>query len=309
MSTNRILESNLGRSIAIAFALPCAAATSVPPNDSTEAGAEPNADVAEATRKVQLVESNSAKSPPDQSREGLTNALQLEPSERLETHNNFHSSEWWLVYLTAALAITTFFLALYTGKLYRATVALGREAKATSDRQEKEMERSLAVAEKSADTSRRTVETMETTAERQLRAYIFATHDGPMTFDSNQLTARIVLKNYGQTPASEVQCHVFMALQKLPLVVQLDPPDYEGGSKSPLAPGESVSIYPTLPAQLTQTEIDSIREHESAIFVWGEVAYVDVFKQNRNTRFRFLSDGDAFDKRALAYDHEGNEAE
>lgn len=49
-------------------------------------------------------------------------------NEKADEHNDFLSAEWMLVYVTLGLA-------LYTAKLYRATVTLGKDAKKTAERQ------------------------------------------------------------------------------------------------------------------------------------------------------------------------------
>ena len=54
-------------------------------------------------------------------------------------------------YATIALATFTFFLFIYTARLWRATVHLGEEAKRTSDRQANEMANSIAIAKDAAE--------------------------------------------------------------------------------------------------------------------------------------------------------------
>lgn len=56
-----------------------------------------------------------------------------------------------IAYSTVAIAVITFFLALYTAKLWRATVKLGSDAKDAADRQAAELQKSLAIAKESAD--------------------------------------------------------------------------------------------------------------------------------------------------------------
>jgi hypothetical protein len=85
-----------------------------------------------------------------------------------------------VAYSTVALAVITFFLALYTAKLWKATVNLGKDAKEAAARQASEMQESLMISKdsavaamKSADAAERTVKTMDRTAENQLRAYVY----------------------------------------------------------------------------------------------------------------------------------------
>ncbi len=61
-------------------------------------------------------------------------------------------------YSTVAVAVIAFFLALYTGKLWKATVDLAKEARADSQRQAHETQESLRIAQASADAARRSAE-------------------------------------------------------------------------------------------------------------------------------------------------------
>ena len=85
--------------------------------------------------------------------------VQVLPSENAHTksqseqrhENEKTATDELIAYATIALAAITFFLALYTAKLWKATVKLGSEAKDTSERQAREMEQSLSIAKASAD--------------------------------------------------------------------------------------------------------------------------------------------------------------
>ena len=95
-----------------------------------------------------------------------------------------------------------------------------------------------------------------------------------------------------------------------PLVVTLDTPVHVGeASKSPIAPEQQIELFATLPNALPQLVIDTIKRGEAAIFVWGEICYLDAFNKQRSTKFRMYSTGSDFDRGELAYHHDGNTAE
>lgn len=193
-------------------------------------------------------------------------------------HNATNWPEWLIALATLILAAVTAGLVFYTKKLWGITGVLALEAKQSS--------------------------------EQQLRAYVFAKHDKPMFLDpSGALSVEIAIKNFGQTPANEVICHVFIGLYQYPLSVGLDPPDYTKASKSPLAPSETIKQFPTLPRPMTGAEVEAVTARKGAIFVWGEVMYVDIFKNQRRTRFCLYSTGEDFARGELAYHHEGNDAD
>jgi len=58
--------------------------------------------------------------------------VRVEATDVTPKHHDYLSSEWWLVYLTAALAAFTLGLVLYTAKLYRSSVQVGRDAARTA---------------------------------------------------------------------------------------------------------------------------------------------------------------------------------
>ncbi len=158
--------------------------------------------------------------------------------------------------------------------------------------------------------TRNLVRSSESTAEQQLRAYVFTKHDQPATkSEEGHFIASIMVKNFGQTPAKDLTSFLHIGLHKLPLTAKLDTPTYEpNSSKSPLAPGEQFLQEITFAETFNQSEINAITKGEGAIFVHGELRYSDVFNKQRFTRFCLYSTGEAFKEGQFAYYHEGNEA-
>lgn len=151
------------------------------------------------------------------------------------------------------------------------------------------------------------------TAKRQLRAYVFMKpKDGENMFDDSNgcLTAPLIVKNFGQTPAYDILCSLQMAPYKFPLDTTLESHAYEPtASKSPLAPGDQVRQYITLGDKLTETERNNILKSKIAIFVWGEVLYFDAFKTKHRSNLCLYSTGADFGRGELAYYHDGNNAD
>jgi len=216
-------------------------------------------------------------------------------------------SDWWLVKLTGVLALLgllqLFVFGLQARRLRQTIGEMKIATRAT--------EKAANAAETSANAAERTIDTIEVTAERQLRAYVFATHDEPMFIDSNGAQCvTITIKNFGQTPANELLCSAYIGFYKFPLDTPLDPPELlSAASTGPLAASDSRKQFPTMPTSLNSSEIDAIRDSKGAIFVWGEVIYLDIFKKKRRTKYCLYSTGDDFTRRELAYYHEGNDAD
>ena len=80
-------------------------------------------------------------------------------------HDSMWSAEWWLVYLTSALAVVT-------GLLFYSTFRLAKDARDTSKRQAEEVKESFAIARAAAAASQRSAEIAEQALFISQRAYI-----------------------------------------------------------------------------------------------------------------------------------------
>ena len=115
-------------------------------------------------------------------------------------------SEWWMVGLTAALALFTMWLVLETRRLVA-------EAARTSQRQAREMTESLQVASKGA-LAAETAANAALAGQRPWIAFQIAVA-GPVTYSpegSAQFRFRVTAKNVGHAPAMGVRVHVHLNL-------------------------------------------------------------------------------------------------
>lgn len=121
-----------------------------------------------------------------------SSAVQAETTDKTEKPHDYSSSEWWLVYLTGALALITCALAIYTAMLWKATVDLGRDARETSARQASEMQDSL----KASRDSIKAIQALE-------RAHVYAFPSGPFIDSGGKhfVGISLCIENYGKTPA------------------------------------------------------------------------------------------------------------
>jgi hypothetical protein len=169
----------------------------------------------------------------------------------------FAQSEYWTI-AEHELKITDTLVAVFTALLFFATLLLFFATRAL-------------------------VLGAEKTAERQLRAYVFAQVDCLKRVD-NDWRCDITIKNSGQTPAYKMTQKIRSEVLKDPTEKNFDfkatPPDE---SKSSMAPGgtitASVKIEP--PDQLAKGEY---------LYVFGEIHYLDAFDKERHTKFRFYND-------------------
>jgi hypothetical protein len=138
-----------------------------------------------------------------------------------------------------------------------------------------------------ARAARQTVETMERTAERQLRAYvsILSGHIEVIRTENDRQFLRgfITFQNSGQTPGYQ-----FRTRSNLLIVDPTFIPDHEimpGDAASVIGPSAKADISPVL-GPITDQQLSDIRGGKSRIVFWGRVEYVDAFDRPRHFLFR-----------------------
>ncbi len=67
-------------------------------------------------------------------------------------------------------------------------------------------------------------------------------------------------------------------------------------------------MFPTFERDLTAFEENAILQNHTAIYVYGEIDYLDVFGDRHLTQFRFRCNGQGYPLGLFKPDSEGNEA-
>lgn len=198
------------------------------------------------------------------------------------------------------LVLFTAVLAVFTGLLWFSTNKLWKETQITSNTAKK----SAQAAEKAAIAAERTVETMETTARRELRAYVgiddirlkcknlntiqYAPHQmAPGTMIGDDLLC-ITFKNYGNTTAKTVRFNGKWASMKYPL--ELAKNEWESIPENSwpfvIFPGqtnESLIVLNDL------TEFRKAITKEVIVYVFGRIEYFDIYEiDQRTTSFCYI---------------------
>lgn len=197
---------------------------------------------------------------------------------------------------TIWLAIFTFFLMLFTGYMWQATVALGREAKATSDRQAQEMQSSLTIARQSAvamtdvaEATRNNALLMQDVMHKQMRAYLVADIGGGTYQDSKlNFGASPVLLNTGFTPAKNVSYKIDAGVLDLngDIKTKLDDIGAINKYDAALSPRQTFIIHGMVKDRFSEDDVAEIMKGEKRrLFVWGTVTYDDIFGKAWETNF------------------------
>lgn len=192
--------------------------------------------------------------------------------------------DWWVAAGTVALAIITFFLALYTYKLFRAT----REARTDSLN-------ALRIAEQNAQAAQQSAATARESMGRSLRAYVIVDELKVVNKLENILLpvgVTIVITNAGQVPACDtyIECHAG--------VVFLQTDDCPGRYEN----DESIKQMRGVIGRDQKRDLDFgfteafVRRHEPSLTfgrcqlqLRGSIKYLDVVaNQQRQTDFNFV---------------------
>jgi hypothetical protein len=209
------------------------------------------------------------------------------------------------------IAIFTVVLGIKTAGLFRETAGL-RDA---ADKQRIDTLRSIEAAEKAAKATERAADATAASVDltkRQLRAYV--TVNGVMrTKDPGDLNAEgfavlVDIKSSGQTPASDSLQWARIEIREFPLVTPLPIHCLENPARGILPPEAKNLAFPTYTRDLTTIEENAILANHTAVYVYGEVDYFDIFGERHLTQFRFRCNGQGYPLGMFKADGEGNEA-
>lgn len=228
--------------------------------------------------------------------------IRVETTDKTEKHRDYWDHEWWLVYLTAALASVTLALALYTAKLYRYTKKLALDAEAVGNRS----------ANLSMDASHayRIAE----------RAYVKMSHRAPgIEFistadgDTKAVLARtsLEIRNFGNTPAKVTRTYARFVIASKDEVASPVPDYREGENKLPFGEAFLVTnefFSAAFESLLRNIDVEKLGNSAWRIHVLGYVDYIDIFgKHHRGGYARvFAREIDVIAEKAGAWDKRNN---
>jgi hypothetical protein len=207
------------------------------------------------------------------------------------SHNKESSTHWWkisevwIAIFTGILAFITFFLALFTYKLWSANKIMIEDAEKVSTKQSIDTQESLRLTTISADAAQESIKALCLIE----RAYVFVgikfnCCDIVPLGDGKQKTSRITihLRNYGKTPA--ILAKVYMDVVKQDIY----PTIIDDASKKKIPSGIIITAdeYPVNKCfGLSEMEWGLIESSQTKLICYGRVEYLDVLKDERTTWF------------------------
>jgi hypothetical protein len=149
-------------------------------------------------------------------------------------------------------------------------------------------------------------------SERELRAYVgtaFARETLVQLIIDQPPSAKIIIKNFGQSPAYDVSISVKIAPGDYPLTISLPEPDSMPG-RGVLHPGEEISITGWGDNPLGDESGRLQTEHRTRrLYLYGMITYRDIFQKGHTTHFRLHTAGRGATVQPFEYSHKGNDAD
>lgn len=146
------------------------------------------------------------------------------------------------------------------------------------------------------------------TSRAQLRAYLFA--EDPRIQEGGAMgypTAKLWIKNFGQTPAYGVAIKHFISFNHYPIPTLEDMPKPDEISRTNLGPGQRLRIEISMEEALTSPEYDAIYQGRAAIYVFAVVQFTDAFDCQWRSTIRLMHTHRNLGTDELEVCSEGNE--
>jgi hypothetical protein len=232
--------------------------------------------------------------PPNANLETAAQEHSKQETSKASTDERIADYTWWLAVLTGGLV----FVASGQGVFIARSDKTARIA--------------ANAAKRAADATSASVDLARDTAKRQLRAYVTVNGvirtKNPGDLSGEGFAVLVDIKNSGQTPASDSLQWARIEIREFPLVTRLPIHCLENPTKGILPPEAKNLAFPTFTRALTTIEENAILANHTAVYVYGEIEYLDVFGDRQLTQFRFRCNGQGYPLGLFKADAEGNEA-
>lgn len=162
---------------------------------------------------------------------------------------------------------------------------------------------------RAAVATEKTVEAMEQTAERQLRAYCLVCAARLDNAEIGKIPCiQITIKNFGSTPARNVSQWSNVGFDTFPPT--LSPPPGVEAKEIPafvVGPGGVFYATPKFNQVVTRDGIEKLKNGTHAIYVIGSIQYEDAFGKTRTTKYKMYSGGNIGLSEGMAACDDGND--
>ncbi|MBI2289885.1 MAG: hypothetical protein HYU73_06035 [Betaproteobacteria bacterium] len=126
------------------------------------------------------------------------------------------------------------------------------------------------------------------TARKELRAYLGIPDPGVQRIGVvNHFQVQVTITNSGRTPARDVQKWMRCSLVRARESISFDRENFDPAKRS-IAPDSKWNLRADF-TDWTDEDLNETRHFRSAIYVWGEISYKDIYGASHTTEFRLRS--------------------
>jgi len=155
------------------------------------------------------------------------------------------------------------------------------------------MREAMRVSQEGARAATETAEAMKQTTQRGLRAYVAVSHSTIHFPRPGIPVVKVVVRNTGQTPASNVRQWIHMWVERYPLTVELgEPPEgFVMGQGHLGGNGGTSEMVIERPNPIAPCMHDRIGTADCTIYIYGRVEYDDIFGHRHFLKYRLMYGG------------------
>jgi hypothetical protein len=247
----------------------------------------------------------------------LLAALQVETQLAEPSRSSGHgSTDMWLVIFTGGLVIVTAGLVLVGVLQY---CAMRRQEKwmrvnvKIAERNADIAKQSAHAAESSARASLATIELMQKTAWRELRARVLvASAVRVLPAGAGSFTVEVTIKNWGKVPAYECTfwAEAFLAPSPLSGASIPTPCKPAGAPTMVLPPSGETTLRAFLPAEQYTGQVDAqVQNGNMAVYVLGQIEYRNGFQESCTSKYFMKFGGLDYRSSHFSFCDTGNDAD
>lgn len=209
--------------------------------------------------------------------------------------------------IAAAVALVMMAIAAYQVRMFRRQLDSMDAAEKRAEVEAKDRARDTGSQLKISEGAANAALMQATYLQQSTRAYVLPSGEDVMNHNGRKVKVTIRFKNYGRTPAKSVRVSLHMNSYKMPYTGPFEGPTFENASTSTIGPDGVFTQIMEVPTPVPEPEFKGICNGDGGMFLWGDIAYEDIFGVEQRTSFRRISTGKDFEQCLMLVCAEGNE--
>ena len=129
------------------------------------------------------------------------------------------------------------------------------------------------------------------TAKHQLRAYVIPAGADFKISESGEIEAKLIIRNFGQTPALEERTWIHMWIADCPMNEELPKPDKNFVTGVGVVGPRNHSEFHNSRPRIDEHSLRKIEDGTAALYLYGEIKYADIFGDLHTTGYVYFTNG------------------